>query len=248
MLLDWLFIAKIGLVSSGFLLRCSLMRCGSTVIYLPFMNFKSIINQVSHSCVWYFSIVFLAAHTCIKVLNIWIYGYFHCLTVCFIWSSVFGQFFVKLMFFYCLSCFALVPWSSKSSEVKLFSLFVAKKLCLNRFGVFAKTCSTKCQSCSTRVHWSSKQFELKIISLFVCASHCEDVLAVFDARWRLIDDFFLLFSLLPTHIKVLNIWIYGYFHCLIAVLIAIKLFVLVDPVCLMSSDFGKKRLLYYCDT
>ena len=127
MLLDWFFIAKIGLVSSGLLLRCSLMRCGSTVIYLPFMNFKSIINQVSHSCVWYFSIVFLAAHTCIKVLNIWIYGYFHCLTVCFIWSSVFGQFFVKLMFFYCLSCFALVPWSSKSSEVKLFSLFVAKK-------------------------------------------------------------------------------------------------------------------------
>lgn len=179
MLLDRFFIAKIGLVSSGFLLRCSLMRWGSTVIYLPFMNFKSIINQVSHSCVWYFSIVFLAAHTCIKVLNIWIYGYFHCLTVCFIWSSVFDQFFVKLMFFYCLSCFALVPWSSKSSEVKLFSLFVAKKLCLNRFGVFAKTCSTKCQSCSTRMHWSSKQFELKIISLFVCASHCEDVLAVF---------------------------------------------------------------------
>ena len=43
-----------------------------------------------------------------------------------------------------------------------------------------------------------------------------------------------------------------YFNCLIAVLIAIKLFVLFDPVflvssSLMSSDFEKKKSrFYYC--
>ena len=68
-------------------------------------------------------LLFSLLPTHIKVLNIWIYGYFHCLTVCFMWSSVFGQFFVKLMFFYCLSCSALVHEVPNQSELKLFTIW-----------------------------------------------------------------------------------------------------------------------------